>query len=709
MFKLECLANLFLDSAGFVQDVFNTIHSRSYIPGARPAPKHTPESFTGAPTKPSLPNYDDSHMFTAPTGPQNGSRKRTFNDRGDGDAQDRGQPGFGNGMNGRAFKQPRRGGQLGRGGRNEYGNGAGRGQGSAMNMPPHTFPSMPQLPCPPPGMPAFDPSNPMAFMQTMQAMGFPVPSIPNPSQGAPRGGFPGSQRGQSSGRGRCRDYETKGYCSRGNTCRFEHGPESVYVASKIEEYDPTNVLMSGIETAASPAGFQQNQNGFNSPRGSDRGRGRGQRGDRGGAPRGRGGRAEFSSDRPNHDRSKTTIVVENIPEEKFNEEEIRTFFSEFGQVMEVDMRPYKRLAIIKFDTWDASNAAYRSPKVIFDNRFVKVFWYTGDDCLPKQTQKPTGMNGKQHGGDAQSESAEPQIDIEEFTRKQEEVQRAYEQKMKKKQEMETQQEELQKRQEELLKSQAEEKRKLMERLAAKTGKSTALSSDTKSESGAPTSQTEALKAQLAALEAEAKSLGIDPNAEDPAHLFPYRGRGRGRGAPFRGRAGFVPRGRGADRGGSRGRGAWAGVKKSIDNRPRKIAIGGHDFTNPDKDESLRSFLLGVGEPIAIEAAAGRTTLEFKERWEAEKFFYGLPGGELPGVGKIEMSWVQQPLPPVDLSKFQVNQGVEGSGQGDDGDVDMGGGGGGEGDVGEQMGGGNGGGQMMAQDELDYDNGEVRDW
>jgi RNA-binding protein 26 len=29
--------------------------------------------------------------------------------------------------------------------------------------------------------------------------------------------------------------------------------------------------------------------------------------------------------------------------------------------------------------------------------------------------------------------------------------------------------------------------------------------------------------------------------------------------------------------------------------------------------------------------------------------YGLPGGELPSVGKVELAWVQTPLPPINLS------------------------------------------------------------
>lgn len=29
--------------------------------------------------------------------------------------------------------------------------------------------------------------------------------------------------------------------------------------------------------------------------------------------------------------------------------------------------------------------------------------------------------------------------------------------------------------------------------------------------------------------------------------------------------------------------------------------------------------------------------------------YGVPGGEIPSVGKVEMAWVSTPLPPVNIS------------------------------------------------------------
>jgi len=581
------------DSSIFVQDVFEAIHYKSYLPGAMP-PRRPSLPFA-PPTGPSAPSYNGSGMGP-PLGPQNGSRKRSYNDRGDGDVQDRGYYPTNGDLNGRAFKQSRRGNGSTRGNFDGF-NGGGRGgfqpRPPPMNlqgMPSQAFTHMPGIPSPPPGMPPLDPNNPMATILAMQALALPFPGMAGFSaSGSPSPGIPATATGPR--KLRCRDYDLKGFCARGNTCMYEHGQDSIYVppVTKGEEYDPTNSsLMTGVEPT----------NDFTSgnERGGMLGRGRGQH--RGGfqnPARGRGGRAEFSSDRPNFDKSNTTIVVENIPEEKFTEDDVREFFSEFGIIEEISMRPYKRLAIVKFNDWNAAKAAYSSPKVIFDNRFVKVYWYTNPESLPKPPAVGAANGGPKNGTPitpaptpARSTS-EPQIDIEEFAKKQQEVQKSFEEKQKKKQEMEVARKELEKRQEELLKSQAEETKKIMERLAAKSGKSVTspveVSTNATAGEAKPISQTDVLKAQLAKLEAEAQSLGLDPSALDDSSSF-YGGRGRGRG---RGRGEWAPRGRGGfvSRG-SRGRGrggapyAGGGVYK-LDNRTKKVSLTGADFTNPDSD------------------------------------------------------------------------------------------------------------------------------
>lgn len=288
------------------------------------------------------------------------------------------------------------------------------------------------------------------------------------------------------------------------------------------------------------------------------------------------------------------MVVESIPEKNFSEADVREFFSQFGNVVEVSMQPYKRLAIVRFDAWAAANAAYKSPKVIFDNRFVKVFWYKEDGANLPPSAPPNGAGASDQAGS--TSAGEGEIDAAEFAKKQEEAQKAYEEKTRKKEELERQKLELEKRQKELLAKQQEEKQRLYAKLtsgSSKTGgqgtvdANTAEGSEASKEAPKPTSQTEALRAQLAALEEEAKQLGLDPNAVDepPPYWSRGRGRGRGRGGSY----GFSPRGSYPSyRGRGNSRAGYAAY--SLDNRPRRVAVSGVDFTVPEKDEVLRQYL-----------------------------------------------------------------------------------------------------------------------
>jgi RNA-binding protein 26 len=58
---------------------------------------------------------------------------------------------------------------------------------------------------------------------------------------------------------------------------------------------------------------------------------------------------------------------------------------------------------------------------------------------------------------------------------------------------------------------------------------------------------------------------------------------------------------------------------------------------------------GIGEYTDIKVTPTKTSILFKDRFIAEKFMYGTPGGEIPSVGKVELSWIQTPLPPVNLA------------------------------------------------------------
>ncbi|KAI9830912.1 MAG: hypothetical protein M1819_005294 [Sarea resinae] len=656
-------------TANFVDDIFNVINTKSYLPG-QSAPNFPPSA--SPPFNP--PSGPANVPYGQPTkvdgnglslGRSDQSRKRSYNDH---EQSEPGDPHYGRSAGGeRSFKQMRRGGT--RGGRADRVSRQGfQNQDVAMGgvpglprSPSVAFPGMPPLP---PGFP-FDPNDPMGAIMAMQAMGFPpLPGMPPfPQAGSPTDFVPTGQRPPGADvppankiNERCKDYDQKGYCALGSTCPYEHGTDHIIVPGQSDEYDPSNSsIMTDVRKTSNGA------NGFsphgNSTRGGDRGRGRGRgRGDHFNQ-RGRG-RAEFSHAGPNHDRSITTIVVEQIPEEKFNEEAVREFFSEFGNIDEVAMQAYKRLALVKFDDWSSAKRAYDSPKVIFDNRFVKVYWYKPDSV-------PTPPVGAGRGSQP-PKPEEPKIDLAEFEKKQADVQKAHEEKMKKIKETESAKEALEKRREELLRSQQEEKKKLMERLA-KAGKA---SSGSPSAAGTPvpdgkeneahaetpksSAQTEALRAQLAALEAEAKSLGLDTALPDDSSSRGGRGGARG---SYRGRGGFVPRARGyypsyrggyVGRGGAPRGGARGGVAYKLDNRTKKVAVSGVEF-DTTKDESLRQYLLGIGEFENIEANPDRKDsqiITFKDRGTAEKFMYS--GKDIPSVGKVDFSWINTPLPPISV-------------------------------------------------------------
>ena len=60
---------------------------------------------------------------------------------------------------------------------------------------------------------------------------------------------------------------------------------------------------------------------------------------------------------------------------------------------------------------------------------------------------------------------------------------------------------------------------------------------------------------------------------------------------------------------------------------------------------------GVGEYTEIEITPERTCITFKDRFTAEKFMYNTPGSEIPSVGKVEMTWISSPLPPINLANL----------------------------------------------------------
>lgn len=640
------------DTKLFANELLQTIRHKSYIPGAPPPPKSQPASVSQA--SHGAPSATPSSF---PAGPAAGPRKRGFQDRGDFDAPN-GREQFQGG--GRLFKQPRRGGGFGRRGYVDP-----DAPQPVQQLAQHGFPGAPghnALPYVPTGpaatmpnfVPATDPAEAMRQLQQLsQQIGMQMAQM---SGFSPQPGFMPHQPPPQKKRGRCRDYDTKGYCARGQNCKFEHsnGPDATtyslpapQMSGQIQlpaegrfqfdvqhapdgdggvasqqgsfmlpshnffdcfqmfgvpgltqqtEYDPnTGTMMAPFSM---PQFSQQRPSSGNPNNRRDNRQGQHQR--RTGPPR-----ASFSAAGPVHDKTQTKVVVESIPEEHFNEEQVRAFFSQYGNIEEVTMMPYKRLAIVKYDNWGSANAAYRSPKVIFDNRFVKVFWYKDEkhaDIANGGASGPKNGAGAANGSgsaSANGQEDEPELDMEEFSRKQEEAQKTHEEKMRKKLELDEQRAELEKRQKELQAKHEAEKQRLLTKLASSRKNSTepgveGIGSEDKTGDGSKSSQNEALRATLAKLQEEAKAFGLDPHAspESDAVISTYTFGGytsRGRGGFPRGRGGYAPRGSYRGRGG-RGNIHAAYAAFSLDNRPRKVAMSGVDFSAPEKDEALRQHL-----------------------------------------------------------------------------------------------------------------------
>lgn len=570
--RSTCISNLqdFLQDSteSFVDEVIAVIATNSYDPDYVPIA-----------TAPAVPTGFDS-------------RKRGHED----DGMDNSNARFGSGDD-RPAKQLRRG----RGG--PHGARGGRFQQTPQQQwqPASQIPQVPALPQ---GIPPFDVNNPLAtFLAMQQLIG--LPALPGMPQA------PSAHTQIKSGR-RCYDYDAKGFCAKGASCMYEHGDDAIMLPPN-EPYDPTNSTLVQFPTVPDL------QHRDNTPmRGRGRGRGIGS-GHRGGNRR-----AEISHLGQNYDTANTTIVVESIPEAYFDEKTVRDFFGQFGHIEEVQMHAYKRLAIVKYDQYDAAKAAYDSPKVVFDNRFVKVYWHKMDGQTEGGTVRQNGPTQK-NDLDAEMKVPEPSVDLEAIAIKQAEAQKKHEENMKQRAAAEQKKHELDAQ----LKAMDEEKHRLAAKLAKKTGKHT----DTTNANMEQENRTKDLKDKLARLEAEAQELGIDPHV--PSNDWsPYPSRGRG---GYRGRG--APRGRGYNPGyaGTRG-----GAVKRLDNRPRTISMIFPEGTFDQHAEALRQYLLLSNHLDFANLSrhpdrADTALIAFDQRYRAENFMAAAASG-LPHVGQVVLAW-----------------------------------------------------------------------
>lgn len=610
----------------FTDDLFAAIESGSYDPSR-------PKILTANGKQPAFPHP------SRPQDGRNGSKKRAYGDL-DLESNRNGHGQLGD----RPVKQVRRGGRGGsepRGGRSAR---VSSQYGHQPQMPAAPIPNFFSAPVTAFSDLMLNPADPMAAMAKLQAMQQQMMSMMASMTGViPSNSYHPTQR--------CRDYDNKGFCTRGVSCPYEHGEDRLIVPSANDEYDPSCTSLSihpvptnsvDIDSLGSDSVAQARERG------------------RGAHHRGSGKRSELSHSGANKGRHVTAIVVEAIPEDKFEEQTVREFFGQFGHIDRVDMQPYKRLAVVTYDAHESAKGAYESSKVVFDNRFVKVYWAKSDSRSQQSWHGRSGssaLNGQ--ADDLETEDVDPPVDVQELAKKQEDAQRKHDEHKRLRQAANQQKAELAAKLRKMEVEGAKMQAVLAKRLAKTSGPpndSTAVSTTRDNE------QTRLLKEQLARLEAEAESLGIEPGATSdysytshpsfpPSH---FRGRGRGsyRGRP-RGRGGFP-----SYRGGAMGYTAkpFTGVKK-IDNRPKVVSVVFQEGEYEAHEEVLRQHLLFGHETANLSKHPDRhdaALVKFEQRFEAENFIAGARTSEALNGGKAELTWYRTD----EIKPGTVNGGVE---------------------------------------------------
>ncbi|KAK9429013.1 hypothetical protein V1505DRAFT_348055 [Lipomyces doorenjongii] len=405
-------------------------------------------------------------------------------------------------------------------------------------------------------------------------------------------------------KGRCRSYDEKGYCMKGDMCPYEHGQERIIVSG-------TQPLERGMNQKTQRGGRRRPEN------------------------------MQFVNG-PSTDPDNIALVVEKIPEENFSLEQIRSVFEAFAPVQDVSLDVEHHSAVVSYFTHDDAVKAWKSPVPVFQNRFVKVFWKRTDAEAATRTQGNVHLLSKKR-----SASPANEIDVAEITQRQAERQREYEERMAKKREHEERMAEIKRQSEELRKKQEQERELLLAKIRQKEESERASrgQSIASSESGmevdsvsVPNSITQALKSKLEQLKAEAAKLGVSvPEPESPASQYysprggrSFRSRGRG---SYRGS--YSPRGKG-------GLPVMNTARSNLDLRTKKVAVLG---LRDSAMEGFAGYLLGVGEYENIEphpTEEDAKVVTFKDRATAEKFYFA--GPEIAEVGNVKYSWYNPPAP-----------------------------------------------------------------
>ncbi|KTW25987.1 hypothetical protein T552_03261 [Pneumocystis carinii B80] len=406
---------------------------------------------------------------------------------------------------------------------------------------------------------------------------------------------------------RCLDYEERGYCMRGDMCFYDHGIDHIVMDGQYSDaYDPTQSIHTNHSVTITQPGLNY-KNSFR----NDRERFRKHKKNNSCYIQG-----------PNYDQSITTLIIENIPNNDLNEENIHLFFKKFGKISKITVKKAEHKAILKFKDWESANKAWSSSAPIFNNRFVKLYWHSSkyNDRNDLQENNMTLDTSEKHVVD--------DLPKDKFMEKIEQKQKEHEEREQRKKQNAKEREMLLEK-EELIRKQLEEKRNL---IALMSKKDTDIPESPQKEdydvnkSDPSELSRKALETQLASLKAEADNLGISINTKSLKTTGNFGDKKK---------LGFSRSFSKVFRSTSE-KNTLHRRSMQLDNRTRKIAVYNLD---PDKDEVLRQHLLHNGEYEAIEKDAEDSNVQiivFKDRWTAEKFLRNV--STIPDMENVKLKW-----------------------------------------------------------------------
>ncbi|KAF7732821.1 hypothetical protein EC973_000097 [Apophysomyces ossiformis] len=384
----------------------------------------------------------------------------------------------------------------------------------------------------------------------------------------------GANRDRGSGRTfgmehrpRCRDYNERGFCMRGDACPYDHGEDRIVVEDGLHHLAGMGgpMAMPPQHVMAPPAFYPMPHNAHTAydpeyatainDNASDAHTQRGNMRARGGRGRGRGSGPYDRRSVP-FDRTSTTISVQNIPSEMCQLATVNDYFSRFGTITNITIHAPQQKAIIQFSTRAEAEAAHSSPDPIFDNRFVKVFWYR--ENKPAETKPPAPPTN------------EP--DPELLAARAAEFAKLREEKKKMRQERVKSVLEAHKQKQELLERQIAEQKKLMEKLTSSKDMSRA-------------EKEELLKAlKKIAAEIDNSKAAAAPSAPSSATGY-----------------GYAP--------------TWPPRRFTLDNRPTSLLV--KDIPD-DRKEELRKHFEQYGHITAYDTKDNQLIVKYSQRFEAEK-------------------------------------------------------------------------------------------